>query len=225
MEHAHAIDSLVLGYDPGGDGNHGVAALCVEGNSIIKIEVSSKQTVETAITWFEGEISANKTRQVSLGVDTLTVWCTGKCGWRPADRRLREAYPAAANSIVAPNSLYGAMAVNGMMLMTRLRERNSALVISEAHPKVMYYALASTRYDYSSNAVAMRTSLAGWLEFDGPPLGNEHEWDALASAYAIYQGQRGRWTTDLHTLPTNDGESLVWPAGRTHFYWPAIPVR
>jgi hypothetical protein len=60
-------------------------------------------------------------------------------------------------------------------------------------------------------------------------LGGEHlelvassddEWDAAISAYAALQGIRGRWTHDLHTLPTRDFERLIWPAGPTQYYWP-----
>jgi hypothetical protein len=223
MGGARSTDSIILGYDPGGDHKHGVAALSVVHGAIVKVEVATARAVESALGWFRSRIDASKPPRIGLGVDTLTVWSTGPSGWRPADRLLRAAYPAAANSVVASNSLYGAMAVNGMLLMARLREQHPTMVISETHPKVLFQALASTRYDYRSNAVDMGSSLAQWLGAAVPPLANDHEWDAIASAYAAWQGCCGRWSSDLHLLHTSPGESLLWPVGRTSFYWPTLP--
>jgi hypothetical protein len=51
------------------------------------------------------------------------------------------------NSILSPNSLYGAMAIGGMALAFRLREKWPELVLNETHPKVFFHARWDQRYD------------------------------------------------------------------------------
>jgi hypothetical protein len=187
---------------------------------VVACELATCDTVSAATSWFAARAVPTAAR-VALGVDTLTVWSTGPCGWRPADRALRQKYTSAKNSVVSSNSLYGAMAVNGMMLMTRLRELLPNLLISETHPKVLYTALMSRSYDYDANASDMNLALAEWLGSPGPSPRSEHEWDAVVSAYAMAQGLTSRWSADLHELPTQGEEVLVWPVGKTRFYWPS----
>ena len=47
---------------------------------------------------------------------------------------------------MAPNSLFGAMAVGGVGLALRLRERWPSIALTETHPKVLFYALHGSRY-------------------------------------------------------------------------------
>ena len=94
------IDSI-FGYDPGGNGRNGVAALSVDDSyNPTKIIVQTQETVKDAIAWFSQFSNA-----VGIGIDTLTKWATGTSGWRPADLWLRTKYPDAASSVVSPNSL------------------------------------------------------------------------------------------------------------------------
>ena len=96
-----------LGYDPGGGGAHGVAMIADR-----QAICDTVPTAQDAITWF-GERCRDQAPS-AVGIDTLTLWSTGPAGWRPADRALRAAYPEVAASIVPPNSLYGAMPINGV---------------------------------------------------------------------------------------------------------------
>ena len=48
---------------------------------------------------------------------------------------------------MAPNSLYGAMAIGGMALAFRLREKWPELELNETHPKVLLHALGGPRYE------------------------------------------------------------------------------
>ena len=45
-----------------------------------------------------------------------------------------------------PNALYGAVAVGGVGLALRLRERWHAITLTETDPKVLFYALSGDRY-------------------------------------------------------------------------------
>ncbi len=100
------MENIYLGYDPGGGGAHGVAR--ISGSELSSAVVD---TTEAALQWFR--VACENAKPRALGVDTLTLWSTGPSGWRPADRALRAAYPEVAGSVVAPNSLFGAMPLNG----------------------------------------------------------------------------------------------------------------
>jgi hypothetical protein len=214
-------NQLVLGYDPGGNDAHGVAAIIV--SDITTQEwCGTAETVEAALAWIDNVERRTGAIATALGVDTITCWSTGPSGWRPADRFLRKTYPAVSNSVAAPNSLRGSMGLNGMALMIELRKTHPAVVISETHPKVLYYALtAGKRYAFDSDRDEMLDVVQRWLApASGDPPRNDHEWDALASAYAASMGISGAWREDLHALATNSRERLVMPSGRTPYYWP-----
>ena len=133
----------IVGYDAGGDGRHGVARLRVKSGRVVSAIAATLRTTEHAIRWITEGDSPN-----GMGIDTLTVWSTGSCGWRPADRYLREKYPAVKNSILSPNGLLAAMVANGMALVGTLRVIWPDLVVSETHPKVLYFVLTGSLYDY-----------------------------------------------------------------------------
>jgi len=64
---------LVLGYDPGGDGGHGVALLPLSGVSTERAETQTFETTQSVIEYIE-----SLSTLVALGVDTLTCWSTGR---------------------------------------------------------------------------------------------------------------------------------------------------
>jgi len=204
----------IIGYDPGGNGNHGVACLTVNADfSSVSIACSSVETVEDAIGW-----ASSHSQIIGVGIDTLTRWATGRSGWRPADLWLRKHYPAVQRSVASPNSLFGSMPVGGMCFMSWARAV-PGIVISETHPKVAYYALNREVFDWTHRGERM----VDWL---GEQMGvrlavdSEHEFDAALSAYAVRQGMAGRWTVDLHEIPAQEGESIVEPFGPSKFFWP-----
>ena len=59
---------------------------------------------------------------------------------------MKKTYPEASASVMAPNSLYGAMGFGGVGLALRLRERWPSIALTETHPKVLFYALHGSRY-------------------------------------------------------------------------------
>jgi hypothetical protein len=220
MTDAPCID-VALGYDPGGDGGHGVAAVHFDPASAATVEFETVKTVEHAVTWLAARLPRREGSRAAIGIDTLTVWSTGSAGWRPADAWLRQMYSSVRNSVAAPNSLFGSMAIGGVGVLVALRELAPSLIVSETHPKVLYFAIANEKYAFDADAGStMNERLRGWTGWAGVTPRNDHQWDAVASAWAVHEGAVGRWERDLHALPTRGGERLLRPAGPSHFFWP-----
>ena len=208
------LSGLVIGYDPGGNGAHGVAELQVEEGKATSASTWTMATTEDVVTFLE-----NRPTIAALGVDTLTCWSTGPGAWRPADRWLRNQYKAVRNSVVTPNNLFGAMGLNGMAALVAVRLTHPEILITETHPKVLYYQLSGQKYDYKIRKMEMDATLMEKLNVTVAPA-TEHEWDAALSAFAALQGLGQRWTHDLHRLGTEEGERLINPCGITHYFWP-----
>ena len=210
-----SITGKIVGYDPGGNDNHGVAALVVENGQPVELSFATVRTAQAALDWFTiGEMP------LAVGVDALTVLSMGESGWRAADLWLRSEYPQVRNSVVSPNNLRGAMALNGLSVTYSLRGMCKSILISETHPKVLCFRITGGKYNYQRNQTAMNALLTEWI---GLPTSttNEHEWDAAVSCFAVLEGMSGRWPTDLHQLPTVAGEMLVQLGGPSHYYWPS----
>lgn len=162
---------VVIGYDPGGKGAHGLAAVLVKGGRPRSISMRTAGTTEEAVAFVEGTSDV-----IALGVDTLTCWSTGPAGWRPADRWLRERYRPVANSVASPNHLSGSMVVNGMAFLLAAGQTRPAVFTTETHPKVLLFHLAETKYDYLGRKELMDKALARALGLPVTPA-NQHEWD------------------------------------------------
>jgi hypothetical protein len=211
---------MFLGYDPGGNDRHGVAALHVDNGRATSIDITTLPSAEHVLKWFL-QRSEVQTPQC-IGVDTLTNWSTGRSGLRPADRWLRGQYPEVAGSVMASNSLFGAMPVNGMAVLLALRDNYPGLAITETHPKVLYFDLCRTIYNFDESEIAktgMNQFLEGQLELPAQ-CQTEHEWDAAISALAAYRWHSSSWTSDLHSMPWSAEERSVQPCGLTHYAWP-----
>jgi len=207
-------DALIVGYDPGGDGAHGLALLSLADGRPKTVRTCTFQTTHQVIEYIEGLGPV-----AALGVDTLTCWSTGQGGWRPADRWLRNRYRNVQSSVMTPNGLAGSMGLNGMSVLIAARCRYPDVAIVETHPKVLYWALANKRHDYQSTRNEMELMLCEAYPA-ALTTANDHEWDAALSALAAMRGLFGEWPTDLHALPVGSGERLITPCGRTNYYWP-----
>ncbi len=100
--------TLYLGYDPGGDKKHGVAELSLDHSTgaVTRVQTSLASNADAALAHFRSR-GAQDEPIGGIGIDTLTEWCLGNAGWRPADLWLRATYPAAKNSVVNPNYING----------------------------------------------------------------------------------------------------------------------
>lgn len=200
-----------LGYDPGGKRANGVSILTFDRGKV-SFRTSLVDSVAAAQEWFSQELAGASPQ--AIGIDTYLYWSTRPQGWRRADLWLRKRYPSVANSVFSSNSAFGSMAVQGMSFAIRARETWPAAKLMEAHPKVLYFALAKAKYDWPGDMV-------GWLfEQIGMPLSadvqTEHEWDALLSAWAAFQGMTGNWPRDLAEISSD----VVRPAGPISYWWP-----
>ncbi len=208
------MTGTLVGYDPGGNGSHGLALLDLADGVPQALAVETCADVEVVLRRVEAAGPL-----LGVGVDTLTCWSTGPSGWRPADRWMRARYPGVQRSVASANTLYGSMSLSGMAVLLTLRERQSGLPVTEAHPKVLFHALTGRKYAYATEARAMDGLLADVLGL-GVWTANDHEWDAVASAVTALHLLRDDWARDLHALPTADGERIVAPAGPTSYAWP-----
>lgn len=210
------MNGTVVGYDPGGNGSHGLAALRIREGRATEAKTVTLSTAECVIRRMEEELDTI----IGLGVDTLSYWSTGPSGWRDADIWLRKNYPLVRNSIVAPNGLYGSMGLNGMSVLITSRSRYGELLpITETHPKVLYAALSGERYDYTTAAGEMIERLSQWLGLQLPTR-NEHKWDAAISALAALKGISGDWQRDLIPQSHRGDSRLVFPCGPVNYWWP-----
>ena len=210
------ITGKIIGYDPGGNSKHGVAEFIYKKGNLVSFKVATCETANDVL-----DFIGNLDNLIAVGVDTLTCWSTGPSGWRPADRLLKKNYTVISNSIASANSLYGSMGLNGMSVLLSLKDTKTNLHISETHPKVLYYALENKKYNYSLNHKEMDELLSKRLNTEINTK-NDHEWDAVVSVYAVLQGLRGQWETDLHALQKEKNERVISPCGKTHYWWPEL---
>lgn len=179
--------ALYLGYDPGGKGKNGVAAVHVDDDGLRVADTAIVADAAEAISWLQGHAG----QAVALGIDTLLAWSPK--GGRACDNALRRRY--GGNSVVAQNSLYSSMTLNGAIVARRLD-----LPVFESHPKLILRECrdAAIRLAYDQ-------ALTG--------SGEDHEGDAIVAAWCAAMGHRGKWTVDLFTDVADDIE-LVVPGAR-----------
>jgi Protein of unknown function (DUF429) len=205
------IDNLSLGFDPGGEHGFGVSVL--DGTEVSATTVSS---VAEAFAW---TIQRCGQRQpVAAGIDTMLHWSDAAGGWRPADKRLRAAYPAARSSVLSPNGLYGSMGIGGVALALRLRHQWPDIRLNETHPKVLAFAFRQERHTDADPAAAINW-LAQHAGLDLTRVKTGHELDAVLSAWATREGLSKGWTE----LVTDD-PALIFPAGPVTYLWPEFPA-
>ena len=201
---------LILGYDPGGVGNNGLAILDLRQEQPVA-QTFTSDCVDDAFDWFAGHVDGVPD---AVGIDTFLSWATGPSGWRPMDTILRDNHPAILHSVLSSNSAYGAMAIQGVSLAMRLQQHWPEIALNEAHPKVLYFALTNQQYAFDQPMVT-------WLLNQFIPaldveIANDHEWDALISAWATWMGLTGQWNVNLM-----DGvPDLLLPAGPATYFWP-----
>ncbi len=201
---------LVLGFDPGGAKGFGCCSLRSGSYS-----TSTVSTINEAMRWAIAVCRDEK--PVSAGIDTLLHWSDGPSGWRRADQYLQQPYSGAKSSVMSPNSLFGAMAVGGVALAIRLRERWPEISLTETHPKVLFHALHGSNYSKTKILPALEWFISRARLSTGD-VRNEHEFDALISAWAAREGMLNQWR-DLCDPRTTD---MIFPAGPVSYLWPRV---
>ena len=216
------LTGCFLGYDPGGKKGHGVAAIKVASGEVADHRVGTRNTVEEVLQWFQHCVPSAFGPVLGIGIDTLTYWSGGWAGWRMADQCLRLAYAHSyehggkskdvANSVASPNSLFGSMCLNGMFVLRRLRSTINGLYVTETHPKVLYFGLKNAKetdtekktYNYGQELHDWLANKIQWTRQKRKEINrglkitdNEHQWDALISAWAAFCGLSGKWPLNL----------------------------
>ena len=205
---------LFLGYDPGGKAANGAAILTVS-NDVRSLQTATLDSVDDTLEWFDACLGGGV--PVAIGIDSFLSWETGPSGWRGPDKWLREMYPSAKKSVMASNSTFGSMAVQGMAMALRLRDRWDRIVLNETHPKVLYYALTGEHYSFPG----INNQMVDWLQDTTavPAMPNsltDHAWDAAISAWVTYQGYKTGFSPNLMSKANNP----ILPTGEVNYYWP-----
>jgi predicted nuclease with RNAse H fold len=201
---------LFLGYDPGGKGTHGVAAIQVSqsGELIGRPVCEIAQDAGAAWNWLRQREGA-----CALGIDTLLAW--SPCGGRACDDALRRKYRNHAPTVIAQNALYSSMTLNGAMVARRA-ERHG-LPVFESHPKLLTRVLPNEGSASQSVLAAYRTikDLAGAAPAAAKRADDMA--DAVVAAWCAAQGFLGRWTVNLFDLP---GDALDLVTSSARYPWP-----
>ena len=227
------ITGCFFGYDPGGLGGNGVASLDIESGRAVTYRVCSRRNATESWLWFKKTLEKKEKGEVlGIGIDTLTYWGGGDSGRREVDFYLRKEYNTVHPSVMSPSRLSGAMLLPGAIVLLRLRARESAFYVTETHPKVLFHALTDRKRIYKEVDLNRRN---GWLDKimgiagQQSACGDDHQWDALISAWAAYRGYasksgRGRWRNLVEDKEKSKGgehkSEIVYPAGCVEYRWP-----
>lgn len=106
------------------------------------------------------------------------------------------------------------MAVGGMALALRLRERWPPILLNETHPKVLIPTLGRERYADADPEAALAW-FANHAGMDVFGVRSGHQLDALLSAWATREGLAAGWLDHV-----GDDPALLFPAGRVSYLWP-----
>ena len=210
-----AAVELFLGYDPGGDRKHGVAAVRVAENGELKVR-STKCLRDAAEVrdWLRSQPSPR-----ALGIDTLLAWTpTGgsrrkpkRMSGRACDIALAAHYNAHSNSVMAQNSLRSAMTVNGIIVAMAACDLGPPLV--ESHPKLLMKG--------ARHADPEMKDLCAIYD-DLCIQASDHEADAVVAAWCASRGVYQKWQSNLYEIDENSENSadLLFPAGKAVYPWP-----
>lgn len=188
-----------FGADPGGQVSFGVAVLRGDGS----FDTALVRYADEALDWVKQEPQA-------AGIDAPLWWSSGRSGDRKADCFLRTQYQIHAGTVQTPNSLRGAVLVQGTMLALRLRQRFPRVTITETHPKALLIALGLSRQD-----ILRRFNLHGNLP------ASEHEQDALVSAVVAREGSTNTWCDLAQDRFPSEQDPAKIEAGPIRYWWPS----
>ena len=201
---------LFLGYDPGGEGKHGVAAAYISKDGTFSDEPKTETLADAneVIEWFHRHSSV-----AAFGVDTLLAWsATVK---RVCDDALRSHYQS--SSVVAQNSLYSAMTINGIIVAQDASKLSLPLV--ESHPGVVINNVILKQKDSSPGNAAICERYEKLRET------KKHAADALVAAWCASQWIFGHWKVNLYEVHPNKQPGLIFPAGKAVYPWPENILR
>lgn len=193
-------NAVWVGADPGGKKAFGLAMLTASGEAKTFCVSCADEAINEIISW--------PVQLLGVGVDAPLWWSSGLSSGRVADKWIRDTYKMHPGTVQAPNSLRGAALVQGVMFVSRLREKFPEVPVTEAHPK------------------AVARALGGWDDLAITKLGlvkgnNEHERDAMLAAIAAREGFEGRWTKDLSLIRgASEQDPKSYWLSPVSYFWP-----
>ncbi|MDP2846604.1 MAG: hypothetical protein Q8O35_00270 [Humidesulfovibrio sp.] len=198
-------DKVWVGVDPGGKKHFGVAIIGVGRRPLTFCANCADEAVDIVLR--EASVAP-----AGLGVDSPLWLSSGPSGDRAADCWVRKERRGNAQAI---NSLRGAVLVQGLMFVQRMRERFPSVNVTEVHPKALLKDKGEGYWTSFFTEIGTRTPVAVHSDKD-------HERDALIAAIAARQGFCGHWQHDLALLDPLPGEQT--PPERSlrpvHYFWP-----
>lgn len=209
---------LFLGYDPGGANKHGVVSVKIASDgSYGEMEANCLADASAVRRWLNTHPTA-----VALGIDTLLAWSWS--GSRLCDDLLRERY-GKTSSVVAQNSLYSAMTVNGVLVATSARVNRPEFPLVESHPKLLLRAaggivpVPARHHLELGYTEALHQGKPHNAKDDGALVHEDHMADAFIAAWCASRWYFKQWTTNLYDLAPSDSP-YYFPAGQAAYPWP-----
>ena len=206
------LNNYILGFDPGGQGNFGWSICSVVNGQLMPSPVTGlANDAQDAINQVQAALPDNAA-VLAVGIDAPLLW--SNAGNRNVDGILRGALGALENnsfpipSVLAVNSLWGSVTVQGVLLARHLSGAWPNLTITESHPR----ALRCLLHDRGQPAtVGMVNNLTAGLD--------DHELDATLAAVsawaATHQNQPGTGWQNLY----GQEPQLVGPFDLDASYW------
>ena len=204
---------IVLGFDPGGQGNFGWSVCLTDGGNLLSVSntglASDAEDVIGKVRMTMESLGLSGVKVLAAGIDAPMFW-SGK-GNREIDDLISKEIKKGGSSgkgkprVLAVNSLWGSVVVQGILLADRLYQMYEPK-ITETHPKALLYLLRELKQDGDLNQL-----IAG--------LRSEHERDAVVSAYVAWAMLNGfgGWR-DIYL----DEPDPVLPFGTPVSYWMPI---
>ncbi len=194
-----------VGADPGGRENFGLAILGADGTALAVCVDSCDDAMAVVGQHVKGTVAG-------IGVDAPLWWSSGRSSDRRADQWIRRTFKLSGGQVQGGNSLRGAALIQGLLFVSRMREKFPGVPVTETHPKALLKALRLPDWP----AIAERfqvTYVADAIR--------EHERDAIVGAVAAREGFEGRWNTDLSLdrFPSEQDPDEYW-LKPVRYWWP-----
>jgi predicted nuclease with RNAse H fold len=177
--------AVLVGLDPGGAKAFG---WCVVDNGPtlpLRIRASGVAN-DAAAAMYSIDQACAGSKLAAAGIDAPMFWTPS--GKRQVDVLVRRAIcelGASSGTVSHVNSLRGACLVQGMVVAMLLRQRNSKLPVTEAHPKAALWLLGeATKRRKAARVTA--ASLSGYFHVGRPKPATEHERDAALAALGAW---------------------------------------
>ena len=238
-----------MGYDPGGIRKHGVVSVRIASDGTYgDMEVKRLRDATAVRGWLRQHPTAVAlgidtllawSWSGSRPCDDLLRKCYNKATFKASDcidgeqgcvyceSDLRELHRIATErritaSVVAQNSLYSAMTLNGALAAMSAREHRPEFPLIESHPKLLLRAAGGVgparRHLVEGYSAALHKGHPHRARDHGPMVHEDHMADAFVAAWCASRWYFKQWATDLYDLIPSEG--YCFPAGRAAYPWP-----